>query len=510
MWKIISAIFLFLSVLAIVLVMKIMQIDKDKQTTANTTQDQRGIIRLSLDAYAGYYPLRSDKMVSSLLSQGYRLDTKMDDGDYEARVNLLEKDEVDLAVFTIDSFILNASKKDFPGTIIAVLSESHGSDALVSKTSEAATLDDLKTNSDLKISYTPKSPSEHLLKVVGAHFGVDHFLKKRGSWRVLADGSEDAREKLLSGKTQAAVLWEPDISKTLEKKGYTKLLGTESTSGIIVDVLVANRKFLSEKSTDVDLFLTTYFNVLKELRASESEFVKGLAKQEGVSRDLAQKMIAGVQWKSLYENAHDWFGINTSSGNSNFGLYKNIEQTSSILIQARDFESSPLPDGDPRRIFLDSHIASLAAKMNSGQSQESSSNITFQKLSDSGWEQLKPIGTLKIEPIPFSSGSNEIDNTGSESIKGLVEKLSNYPNLRILVEGHTGTSGDRQANIELSQERASAVANNLIDKFGITPNRIRAVGIGPDRPLQRGAEESVRAWRSRLSRVEVRFLKETY
>ena len=177
MWKFITAAFLFVLVLAGALTYKFFRDGQNEEKNRNTAQQQKGTISLALDAYAGYYPLRSDQMVTDMLSKGYRLALNLDEGDYAARIDMLEKGKIDLAVFTVDSFILNGMKNDFPGTIIAVLSESNGADAIVARADVASTLDDLKENKDLRISYTPKSPSEHLLKVVGSHFGVDRFLE---------------------------------------------------------------------------------------------------------------------------------------------------------------------------------------------------------------------------------------------------------------------------------------------------------------------------------------------
>lgn len=510
MWKFITAAFLFVLVLAGALTFKFFRDGQNEEKNRNTAQQQKGTISLALDAYAGYYPLRSDQMVTDMLSKGYRLALNLDEGDYAARIDMLEKGKIDLAVFTVDSFILNGMKNDFPGTIIAVLSESNGADAIVARADVASTLDDLKENKDLRISYTPKSPSEHLLKVVGSHFGVDRFLEKRGNWRVGSDGSQEAMDKLKNNQSDVAVIWEPHITRILDDKNYVKLLGTESTKGIIVDVLVASRTFLQENGEEAELFLSTYFKALKRLRSDRSKFVSGLSKMEKVDKKLAEKMVEGVGFFSLYENAVDWFGIPVEGQKANFGLYQTIEQTSQILIQAGDFSSSPLPSGDPRKIFISKYIENLLNSFDPKGLSGSSSKTVFEPLSDAAWSQLKPIGTLKIDPIPFNTGSQSVDTTGIESIEKIIETLSSYPSLRILVEGHTGTSGIREANIELSKQRAGAVVESLISRFGINRNRLRAVGVGPDKPLARSQEESVRAWRNRLSRVEIKFLKEVF
>jgi ABC-type nitrate/sulfonate/bicarbonate transport system substrate-binding protein len=510
MWKAITAIFLFLLIVAGILVAKILQDKVHKSTETNTSFEQKGIIRVALDSYAGYYPLRSQETVSRLLKQGYRLELLQDDGDYEGRADKLVKGEVDMAVFTIDSYILNAARRDFPGTIIAVLSESRGSDAMIARTSVVGSLDDLKANENIRVSYTPKSPSHHLIKTIGAHFGVDHFLKRKTGWRVEVNGSEEALKALVNGRSDVAVLWEPQISRALENKEFSKILGTEATSGLIVDILVCHRGFLEKRQADAELLLATYFEVLKEFRGNPRLMVDGLAQLERVNKDLAEKMISAVQWKSLYDNALDWYGINLDGKVGRFGLYQNIERTVEVLIEAGDFARSPLPDGDPRRIFFDKLVGKLVMALGGVSDSSGSMANGFPALSESGWSGLASVGTLKVDPIPFNSGSGQIEESGMESIKALVEKLENYPRFRILVEGHSGTRGDRLANVELSLNRASAVKKSLVDQFQVDPNRIRAVGIGPDRPFTQLPDESSRAYQNRLSRVEVRFLKETY
>jgi len=67
-----------------------------------------------------------------------------------------------------------------------------------------------------------------------------------------------------------------------------------------------------------------------------------------------------------------------------------------------------------------------------------------------------------------------------QSIAGLMHK---NPGIRLLVEGHTDISGSYQRNVVLSRERAFAVTNFLIDRFGIDPMRLMPVGKGPMEPL---------------------------
>jgi outer membrane protein OmpA-like peptidoglycan-associated protein len=86
-------------------------------------------------------------------------------------------------------------------------------------------------------------------------------------------------------------------------------------------------------------------------------------------------------------------------------------------------------------------------------------------------------------PINFQVNSAEI-LPGSipflESIAGLLQK---DPSMRLLVEGHTDSSGSPQRNLSLSRERAFSVMNYLIDRYRIDSMRLMPMGKGFSEPL---------------------------
>ena len=66
---------------------------------------------------------------------------------------------------------------------------------------------------------------------------------------------------------------------------------------------------------------------------------------------------------------------------------------------------------------------------------------------------------------------------------GLIADSLYHPYLlgyRFLVVGHTDAVGSREANLKLSQQRADAIRDALINPFGINPARIEAVGLGEE------------------------------
>ena len=69
--------------------------------------------------------------------------------------------------------------------------------------------------------------------------------------------------------------------------------------------------------------------------------------------------------------------------------------------------------------------------------------------------------------------------------------LNQYPQTRIRVEGHTDSRGTAEYNMKLSQRRAEAVANALIQR-GVDPIRITTIGFGESQPVSSDASANRR------------------
>jgi hypothetical protein len=116
---------------------------RNQQVTSDA-KNLKGTITLAIDDWIGYYPISSARMQKAMRNEGYRLDIANDGGDYPARMKKLRDGDLDFAVVTVDSYILNAASLDFPATIVAILDESKGGDALVAYTNVVSSLDSFK------------------------------------------------------------------------------------------------------------------------------------------------------------------------------------------------------------------------------------------------------------------------------------------------------------------------------------------------------------------------------
>ena len=87
---------------------------------------------------------------------------------------------------------------------------------------------------------------------------------------------------------------------------------------------------------------------------------------------------------------------------------------------------------------------------------------------------------------------------------GLIADSLYHPYLlgyRFQVVGHTDAVGSRETNLKLSQQRADAIRDALINPFGISPARIEAVGLGEEQLLDRANPKAAENRRVQLINI---------
>jgi outer membrane protein OmpA-like peptidoglycan-associated protein len=77
--------------------------------------------------------------------------------------------------------------------------------------------------------------------------------------------------------------------------------------------------------------------------------------------------------------------------------------------------------------------------------------------------------------------------------------IKGNPDSNMTIEGHTDSQGQRQYNMDLGQKRADAVKAQLVAR-GVAADRIKSVGVGPDRPI---ADNKSAEGRANNRRVEI-------
>ena len=106
---------------------------------------------------------------------------------------------------------------------------------------------------------------------------------------------------------------------------------------------------------------------------------------------------------------------------------------------------------------------------------------------------------LTLGDVLFTTGSSSLQNGASNRLNKLVAFLNQYPDRRVLIEGHTDNVGNADYNQGLSQQRAESVESYLMQQ-GIGSQRLSASGMGLTQPI---ASNESAAGRQQNRRVEI-------
>ncbi len=105
------------------------------------------------------------------------------------------------------------------------------------------------------------------------------------------------------------------------------------------------------------------------------------------------------------------------------------------------------------------------------------------KLTEEEFELLNT-GTLRLEGITFASGSNKINKSSYPALDEVGQILAKWKALKVEIGGHTDSQGSEAFNQKLSEKRANAVRDYLLEKFPeINPEGLTAVGYGESVPV---------------------------
>lgn len=97
-------------------------------------------------------------------------------------------------------------------------------------------------------------------------------------------------------------------------------------------------------------------------------------------------------------------------------------------------------------------------------------------------QQIEEIET-NFNAAQFEQGKAELNDDAKLALHDLAKVLTQNPELRLSIEGHTSSEGDDAANLKLSEARAQAAVTFLVEKEGIDASRLTAVGKGSTEPI---------------------------
>lgn len=449
----------------------------DSSTGKSIYKDQ---LTIAADAFSGYAVLRSESFAALTAQQGIHVKIEDDQANYAERLAGLASGKYAMAAFPIDALIkASATSNQLPATIVCLIDESNGADAIIGNKAKFLDLDSMN-KPETRFVLVGDSPSETLARVVMNDFELP---------RVNAQPFESVSspEKILESLGNATpttpqlyVTWEPYVSQMLASDQQLHVVVDSSRfTGYVVDALVVSRNYLVKNQANVEKVLECYFRALYGFNNSDSpkamvELVMSDAKQTGtkLNAQQAESLAKKIQWKNTQENfAH--LGLRDGKV---FPLENMLERIMKVLLQTKAIESDPT-GGQITRLFYDAPMAQLKSRdFHPGLANELiAEQKELPQLSDDQWERLTTVGTLSVPDLVFARGSAQLIESSRATLDELAEKLRSWPTYYLQIRGSALAQGNLEANKELALKRASAAEEHL-RSLGVSPTRMHVVG----------------------------------
>lgn len=209
--------------------------------------DERKLI-VAHATWIGYGPLYIAQDQGLFRKAGLDVDLRVIEASSDA-IAAMQGGRVDMVASTVDNFTLFAGN-GADVTLLAVLGESAGGDGIVAK-------NDIKTLTDLKgrsVAVQMGSISQFILSEA-----LDRAGLTLADVRTIDMKSGDAGAAFAAGSVDAAVTWQPWLSKAAASGGGKVLIDTRAMPGLVVDALATRREVAHDRAADMKAFVGAYF-----------------------------------------------------------------------------------------------------------------------------------------------------------------------------------------------------------------------------------------------------------
>ncbi|PLS17426.1 aliphatic sulfonate ABC transporter substrate-binding protein [Bacillus sp. M6-12] len=248
-------------------------------------------LKVTLPTWTGYGPLFLAKEKGFFEKNGIDVDLSIVEGLAE-RKQALASGKIDGMATALDVQVTLAAS-DIPVNVVWILDDSYGGDGILVKKG----INDVKDLKGKKMAFEVGSTS-HMLALTA--------LKQGGltekDVEVIQMSAGDAGAAFAAGKVDAAVTWEPWLSKGSQANGKI-LLTTKDLPGIIVDTVSFKEDVIKKRPDDVKAFVKAMGEAMNYWKENKKDADEIMAK--GLKIDTAEFVGTeeGLKFYSKEDNA---------------------------------------------------------------------------------------------------------------------------------------------------------------------------------------------------------------
>jgi len=117
-------------------------------------------------------------------------------------------------------------------------------------------------------------------------------------------------------------------------------------------------------------------------------------------------------------------------------------------------------------------------------------------------DNIEMSGFVSIYGVHFDTGKWNIKEDSKPALKEMASFLIDHQENKYFIVGHTDNTGDFSSNMTLSEKRAEAVMNTLINDYGIKAQQLKAYGVSSLSPVTSNSTDEGKARNRRVEIVE--------
>ena len=259
-------------------------------------------LSIAFQSWVGYGPLYLAADKGFFAEEGLELVFVHEELD-AARRDAFKAGMLDAEAGTIDLLVSKRASDTF---IVAVgeIDLSLGGDAIVA-TENIRGLPDLVGK---KVAFARDDVGETFLSYLfhKAGLSLDKIV-------VVPKAPDKAAQAFLNAEVDAAVTWEPWVTRALKRTGAHILVSTKDAPGIIVDVLNVREDIVRKKPHVVKGLLRGWYRALDYYKAHPNEASQAIAPRFKLTPEDYREQVAGLRWPT-HKEACDHFGSDDSPG----------------------------------------------------------------------------------------------------------------------------------------------------------------------------------------------------
>ncbi len=409
---------------------------------------------------------------SIFAKKGLKVSFKIID-DWTEGASALATNNVDVMLTTLDVYAKDYGQfqeKGFGSHVFLMVDWSRGADGVIGKQG----INSIEDLAGKTVAFAPYTPSHFLLwnglKASGLSTEQRNEIFKNAVHT--KDGIEPAN-LFAQEKVDAAVAWDPDMSDAVAKRqGAKKIYDTRVANRLIADILVVSDRFAAKHPQTVLKLSQGWIEGVEFIRTQPARAYNliGTIKDFNIPSDLAKTMLEGVKLADYADNSSFMGTQGSNSDYANiFGMAQDMYRELRMIKRTSNAE-----DSLDRR-----YIQQLGGNFSTASTEQP---IEYHQPG----KGATPIAT-QHRSIYFDPASAHMSLDSRAVVDEIGGQMRAYENTIVDIEGNTDSTGQRGYNMQLSRQRADAVRQFLMEKYGFPGARLRTVGNGPDKPLDSNA-----------------------